>query len=910
MYMTRTQKEVPVFQINTQKWVLALFFIIGFFLNPSIAEPKPNQGGGQESGNKDYHDFRYDPVKQIYHVNGKIPVSAVQKDLNGALCSKCHSEELAEVKNSVHFKIQAPNPRIMFPGGGAHGMLDRACGLPGTTGLTNYTSDVNLGECAKCHTGRFLPVMEDAFASTFNQMELPNPEQQAADIVNAGIDCLICHSESYTAVPEGSEPASYADVGDKSPLPAGFARAARDNTDFDRDGSPDLLLDTDGDGKPDMPLLFDSDGDGVPETPWQTSAQDRSPAAVMSVGPTTEETCMRCHEHNRTGYKRATFFAPGYDVHATLDEGPFDGATNRCTVCHRLPDVDGDGDPDHKFVRGHDVGGDMAAADFIPPPPGVAADPDDPTHLTCVQCHDNLQENRHNVKNRGNTKNQGKASTSRRPNKAHSDKHLSAIACQTCHITASSGITYSMYGHGAHLSFGRNKEGKDTKLITADHMIAENADDIAADFSAYRIPPTLVWFNGSTSFLAQSLAVRGSPNAKIFPFKPMANGMVFDARFFSGEKISSSEGVLYNAHSMFRFFANEDANCSSPVCSNAEVLSALNMLDLTPEETRGITLADFISDDPKRQAMAMMQIFPNLVYFDKQSYGYEHYLTSSDSIFDKNNDGYIDVEENFFFDMFRAANAGLTKFQGFNFPMRLPVDYQWYPPFKKPQELVTMKLPDGTLMKMFLSMQADKLPESQREAYLASIENYPAFSNGITLGGHGVRKKEEALGASPKGCLTCHGEDGVLAAPVPVTRKEVLEIPNMGSVELPLYQWKYYNVHKLVDLGLQTTGEAISSGQTNVDIADNENYVRTSSKTIRINWFMPESSGYMAADDSAALEGTDLTTTDVTWNKGSWMPVLEPVVDYVPNYEVLGYKREEVIRKPAPGSNRPPPPNF
>jgi len=138
-------------------------------------------------------------------------------------------------------------------------------------------------------------------------MELPNPEQQAADIVNAGIDCLICHSEPYTAVPEGSEPASYADVGDKSPLPAGFARAGRDNSDFDRDGSPDLLLDTDGDGKSDMPLLFDSNGDGVPETPWQTSAQDRSPAAVMSVGPTAEETCLRCHEHNRTGYKRATF---------------------------------------------------------------------------------------------------------------------------------------------------------------------------------------------------------------------------------------------------------------------------------------------------------------------------------------------------------------------------------------------------------------------------------------------------------------------------------------------------------------------------------------------------------------------------------------------------------------------------
>lgn len=854
------------------------------------------QGGGGGGNKGDHHNFNYDPIREIYRLKGEqISLSDVQVDLNGSLCSKCHEEELAEVKDSVHFTLQAYTPRIMFPGGGAHGMLDRACGLPGTSGLINYTSDVNLGECAKCHTGRFLPVMEGAFTSVFSQMGLPDPAGQAAGLVDAGIDCLVCHSEVYTAVPEGTQAAGFAETGDPSPVPAGYARAARDNTDFDRDGLPDLLVDADGDGVADMPLMFDSDGDGMPDTPWQTVAQDRSPEAVLSIGPTTEQTCLRCHEHARTGYKRATLFEAGYDVHATADEGPFEGASNRCTVCHRVPDVDGDGDPDHKFVRGHDVGGDQGAADFEPPPPGVAADPDDPTHLTCVQCHDDLK---------GST---GKG------NGVHSEKHLGAIACQTCHIPDSGGITYSMYGHGGHISFGRNEAGEDAKLITADHMIADDHDDIAADFAAYKMTPTLVWFNGGTSFLAQSLAVRGSPNAKIFPFKPMANGMVFDARFFEGKKIANAAGIYYNAHSMYRFFANYEPECLAPVCGNAEVFSALGMLDLTPEETRSISLMDFMSEDPNRQSMAMMQIFPNLINFDKQSFGYEHYLIASDSPYDQDGDGRIDAGQEFLFDMLTASNMGLAKFQGFNMPMMLPADYQWYPPFENPQQLVTMKLPDGSLMKMFLQMQAAKLPEDQRAGYLAAVENYPAFSNGITLGGHGVRPKDEALGAKPKGCMDCHGESGILAAPVPVTRKQQVEMPGIGAVELPIYQWKYYNMQQLVDLGLKTTDEAIVEGKADVDVLNDTKYVRSSDKTFVLNWFMPEApDGYLPGNNGEVLNSTGLESGELTWNGGPWMPVLEPVVDYQPNYAVLGYQRDEIIHqkgnknggKPGNGKNK------
>ena len=59
----------------------------------------------------------------------------------------------------------------------------------------------------------------------------------------------------------------------------------------------------------------------------------------------------------------------------------------------------------------------------------------------------------------------------------HSKTHLEKIACETCHITQSGGITYSMYGHGGHISFGRNADGLDTKVITYDHMVADEGTD-------------------------------------------------------------------------------------------------------------------------------------------------------------------------------------------------------------------------------------------------------------------------------------------------------------------------------------------------------------------------------------------------------------------------------------------------
>ncbi len=804
----------------------------------------------------DVHQFQYDEATAEYVVQGeRIAESKVKADMVNQLCIKCHQDSAAELKDSVHYRWASRNDNVLFPGGGAHGMIDRACGLPASTSLINFTSDVQLDECGKCHVGRYLPMVEQMLVGSFTEMGLTDAETQAARIMDGGMDCLICHAESYRSYPEDAVfVANFAPDDAHSPTAEGYARVARDDTDFDGDGQPDPLIDTDGDGEPDTPLMMDRDGDGMPETPWPTVAQDRSVEAMGSIGMTNDHTCLRCHEHARTGYKRGTLFREGHDVHATSDAVAAlgGGEGRRCVACHTATH--------HKFKRGDNVGGDLMAADFE-----IGSEENE---LNCMSCHQTQDLNP----------------------AYHSTAHLAAMSCETCHIPHTTGITYALWGHGANITFGRSDEGLDTLRITSDHFLDDGTDeDVNSDFEAYKTNPTLMWFNGQVSFLAQPLTLRGTPGAKITPFKPMANGMVFDARFFDGIMTGNDamDGQYqYNAHSMYRFLAGGN---------NADVFGALDFLDMSPEEARQITLNDFMSENPDRQAMALMQIFPNLTYFEKTAFGYVRYTVGSDSPWDENMDGYVDVGAPFYFDMLAAANNGLRSFQGFNGPMGLPADYSWYPPFEDESNLISMKVPDGTLIKMFLSMQAMNLPPEQQPGFMQMVANYPAFSNGITLGGHGVRPKEQAVGAGMD-CKACHGSGGLMDHPIPVTTTVMREVEGFGTFEFPVYRWRYYNMHELTDLGLLTSDEEIVAGTASVDIAGDATYVRDSDNTIVVNYMNPAGErSYRSADNAESLAGTDLTADDLSFNGGSWMPVLEPVVKTIPNYEVLGYTAEEML---------------
>lgn len=813
--------------------------------------------GTNADGTIDVHLFRFDPATREYVLGStRVSEAAFRRDTH-ALCGRCHVEQVQELKDAVHYRWASTNTNVLFPGGGAHGMIDRACGLPASTALIGYTSDVQIDECGKCHMGRFLPIMEPFLAASFQQMGVPNADKQAARIVEGGMDCLICHAGKYRSVPADNanlKVAAYAPADGASPTAGGDARCSHDDTDFDGDGQPDPLIDMNGDGVPDTPLLQDRNGDGIPDTPWPTVAQDRSFEAVSSLGPTNDETCLRCHEHARTGYKRGTLFRKGYDVHATSDAvAAMGGGENRhCVACHKVDH--------HKFRRGDGVGGDLMAVDY---PVGSVQN-----QLTCATCHDTTKLSR----------------------PYHSVRHLNTMACETCHIPYTSGITYSLWGQGANLTFGRNARGMDTKVITLDHYLDDGTDeDVGTDWEAFKSYPTLSWFNGRVSFLAQSLAVRGSPGAKITPFKPMANGMVFDARYFRGEMMSNAAAggqYAYNAYSMYRFQAGG---------ANADIFKALGFFTMSADDVRAVTLNDFLSPDPDRQAMAFMQIFPNMVFFDKATYGYVRYQVSSNSPYDANHDGFVDVGAAFHFDMLTAANNGLRAFQGFNGPLGLPADYAWYPPFENANDLISMKLPDGTDMRIYLSIEGMKLPPEQQPAYFQALQYYPAFSNGVTLGGHGVRPKAEALGAD-FGCRTCHSPGGMMDHPVPVTRSVPREVPGFGTFQFPVYRWRYYNIHAITDLGLTTQDEDIVAGKADVDIAGDPQYRRESANTIVVNYINPAGEGsYRPADDAGALAGTGLLPGDLTTHGGSWMPALEPDVDYVPNYLILGYSEKEIL---------------
>jgi len=173
-------------------------------------------------------------------------------------CLSCHGQKAAEVMDSVHYQWRSENPLVEFPGGGSHGMLDRACGLVGSNALVNYDQ-----QCGRCHIGDSLP--------------FPDPQTgMYTEDQKANLDCLICH-------------------------------AADGKYDTDNDG-----VSVAGELADEKPRVFDEQRGWV----WH---QDRRLEAAQSVGgPVTVEACLRCHHHGQAdySYKRGTPFTPETDVHA------------------------------------------------------------------------------------------------------------------------------------------------------------------------------------------------------------------------------------------------------------------------------------------------------------------------------------------------------------------------------------------------------------------------------------------------------------------------------------------------------------------------------------------------------------------------------------------------------------------
>lgn len=237
------------------------------------------------------------PALQTLNHAGKISSYA-----GPSTCLVCHktsisgTDLLTDVFRSAHFQMRTPNALIDMPGSGSHGMINRACGLPGSNMLADNFAGFAVAAdgtkaadgCGKCHIAYRPPLMYPTATDAQND-----------------IDCLICHAEAYGA--EWDLATTIALYGTNPEPHVRTVTTLADGT--------------------------------------YTWSQDRSLKTAQSVGnPSSAKYCLRCHYDNMGGHKRATPYDASVDSHAAKGMP--------CTQCH-VPSQ-------HKIPRGNFVTDMMA----------------------------------------------------------------------------------------------------------------------------------------------------------------------------------------------------------------------------------------------------------------------------------------------------------------------------------------------------------------------------------------------------------------------------------------------------------------------------------------------------------------------------------------------------------------------
>jgi hypothetical protein len=236
------------------------------------------------------------------------------------------------------------------------GKIDRPCPKPGSFAFTAWAEQVTLKDGRVLSEGCGQCHIGGQYQAPLGELA---PGYRTLARESDAIDCLICHARAY-------------DMNRK--------QVVRDENGLTR---------------------------------WE---QDRSLRAALSVGKTTAQTCLRCHQHNlggdvyvdkadpsfmeslrnpgherprvlHPGTKRGTPYSPSWDVHAA--------AGLACTECHATEG--------HFIARGQHTS-TMMANDL----------PD--VEVSCEKCHE------------------ASPHTGRGAEGAALDRHVARVACQTCHI--------------------------------------------------------------------------------------------------------------------------------------------------------------------------------------------------------------------------------------------------------------------------------------------------------------------------------------------------------------------------------------------------------------------------------------------------------------------------------------------
>lgn len=437
-------------------------------------------------------------------------------------CLACHSvsasgtDLLADVFNSAHFQARTLNSMIDIPAGGSHGMVDRACGLPGSNMLAdNYAGIATAADgtkmvdgCGKCHIA-YRP---------------PYKYVMAADARN-DIDCLICHAEVYGA--EWDDPANISQYGSNPQPHVRTVTTLADGT--------------------------------------LTWSQDRSIKSAQSVGnPTSTKACQRCHEHNMSGYKRATPFTATTDVHAAKNF--------TCTKCHAATQ--------HKIPRGNFVTDMMANEQTT-------------VNMSCSRCHGVTPHNANNA--------------------VDLNKHTANVACEVCHVADMKVEGDIGWQSWAPFTLDpRTGIWTDTRPVLANSFYTPYIEYIPTTAL-----PLIRWFNGSASMLAQpggSYANRESTGgcSKLYALKPFVNGMLFDAGWLPGPSSDPGFDPVNGTwpYSMKAYYEN-----------NWPKFLALGFVDAKYPTAQSYWLA-------RPDMAQMLNSFPMMLYMDRSGFQLEAGKTS------------------------------------------------------------------------------------------------------------------------------------------------------------------------------------------------------------------------------------------------------------------------------------------
>lgn len=362
-------------------------------------------------------------------------------------CLNCHGSAIAEqVFMSAHFQARTPTPKLDMPGAGNHGMVDRACGLPGTTMMANNFAGKAISPVDGVST-------KDDGCGNCHIAYLPPYYYPSASAAIADMDCLYCHALVYGK--EWDDPAISDLYGSNS--------------------EPHLRQ-----------VVTNAEG-------MQVFSQDRSLKTAQSVGSAvTSEACLRCHEHNLSGYKRSTPFTAATDVHAAR--------ALKCTSCHVVSE--------HRIARGNYVT-DGGANDLPEVEVGCIASG---CHTTSAHAGENAEA---------------------------LNRHLTNVTCETCHIHSMDEPRNIHRRAWAPFTLDPISGQWEVTAPTTQGQEYPGYWDAYTEYLPIGTRPTIRWFNGEASMLAQPYGGYGDRrsaggDARLFPFKPFVSGMLFDAAWLPG----------------------------------------------------------------------------------------------------------------------------------------------------------------------------------------------------------------------------------------------------------------------------------------------------------------------------------------------------------------------------------------